>query len=261
VPRRGVGIEVDRDRMAQVFSNLLTNASKYSSHGSRIWVVGERIGDTARLAVQDEGIGIAQEMTESVFEAFVQGGQSIERAAGGLGLGLAIVRSLVEAHGGRVRAESRGPGHGASFIVELPAVYVPEASASEDRPEALPHASGSKPAARVLIVDDNEDAASTMRAALEHLGHVVEVAHDGPSALVASARFMPSSVLLDIGLPVMDGYEVARRLREDANGRRIRLIAVTGYGQDADRQRALEAGFEEHLVKPVDLRRLDGLLQ
>ncbi len=259
VPRRGAGIDVDWDRMAQVFSNLLTNASKYSPTGSRIWILGERLGDVVRLAVQDEGSGIAPEMLERVFDAFVQETQSIERAAGGLGLGLAIVRSLVEAHGGHVRAESLGPGKGAAFIVELPAAYVRQAPLARVSPTPARQTPGA-PHDTVLVVDDNEDAATMMQAALEQLGYRVEVAFDGPSALAKADDRKPAVVLLDIGLPVMDGYEVARRLREMSKGRPVRLIAVTGYGQETDRRRALDAGFEHHLVKPVDLERLEQLL-
>ena len=261
VPRAGAGISADPDRMAQVLANLLTNAAKYSEPGSRILVSGRRNGDTVRVSVKDEGIGIAPEMLGSVFEAFVQHPQSIDRAHGGLGLGLAIVRSLVSAHGGTVGVESGGLNHGSEFIVELPAVDVPGEAAvdSETSPQHPRTAAGGQ---RILVVDDNEDAANMLRIALQELGHVVEVAFDGPSALARAKRFHPSTALLDIGLPVMDGYEVARRLRSmRAPSDPVRLLAVTGYGQEADRQRALDAGFEHHLVKPIDLDQLARLIE
>ena len=196
--------------MAQVVSNLLTNAAKYSEPGSHILVRGGRVGDIVRIAVRDEGIGLDRAMRDSVFEPFVQQPQSLERAAGGLGLGLAIVRNIVSAHGGTVRVESDGIGRGAEFIVELPAVDVPSQPALRTEP-APTDTRG--PQQRILVVDDNRDTAEMLRTALEQLGHVVEIAFDGPSALARVEVFQPSTVLLDIGLPVMDGYEVARRLK------------------------------------------------
>jgi PAS domain S-box-containing protein len=261
VPRHGVGINADRERMAQVLSNLLTNAAKYSDHGSRIIVKGQRDGEVVRVSVQDEGIGIAPEMLGSVFDAFVQQSQSLERAVGGLGLGLAIVRSLVTAHGGRVRAESEGVNRGAEFIVELPAIDVAGAAADHGL-RSQPSRAIDGATQRILVVDDNEDAADMLRAALEQLGHVVEIALDGPSALARAEAFRPDTVLLDIGLPVMNGYEVAQRLRSIRQGANaVRLIAVTGYGQEADRERAVEAGFDYHLVKPIDLHQLERLIE
>jgi signal transduction histidine kinase/CheY-like chemotaxis protein len=261
VPRAGVGISADGDRMAQVLANLLTNAAKYSEPGSQILVSGRRDGDIVRVSVKDEGIGIAPEMLGSVFDAFVQQPQSLDRAHGGLGLGLAIVRSLVSGHGGTVRVESRGLNHGSEFIVELPAVDVPSEPAVDSHPSS-PDPRMAAGAQRILVVDDNEDAANMLRIALKELGHVVEVAFDGPSALALADTFHPSTVLLDIGLPVMDGYEVARQLRNMREASDpVRLLAVTGYGQEADRQRALDAGFEHHLVKPIDLAQLEQLIE
>ena len=180
-------------------------------------------------------------------DAFVQQSQSVERGAGGLGLGLAIVRSLVAAHGGTVRANSEGVNRGSDFIVELPAVEV-VADGAEDGRSVRPDRVVSAPR-KILVVDDNEDAARMMRDALEQFGYDVEVAFDGPSALVRARSFRPETVVLDIGLPVMDGYEVARKLRSMEGGQQIRLLAVTGYGQATDRRRALEAGFEYHLAE------------
>jgi PAS domain S-box-containing protein len=259
LPWRGLGIDADRNRMAQVIANLLTNASKYSDPGSRIVLRGERDGDVVRISVADEGIGIAPEMLGTVFEPFVQQGQSIERSRGGLGLGLAIVRSLVTAHGGRVRAESAGPGQGSTFVVELPAQQLPERTSHRRAPERTSSRSGR--GRRVLIVDDNVDAADTLRTALEQMGYVVDVASDGPSALEHAAAFRPAVVLLDIGLPFMDGYEVARQLRATWEDDAPRLLAVTGYGQASDRERTHAAGFDEHLVKPIDLQQLRHALE
>ncbi len=259
VPQTGLGIDVDRGRMAQVISNLLTNAAKYSEPGSRIILLGERADGVVRLSVTDEGVGIARGMLGAVFNAFVQQPQSLDRAGGGLGLGLAIVRTLVTAHGGTVWAESPGPGKGSTFVVELPAVAVTEAVEEQApvRPARPAVASGQ----RVLVVDDNEDAANVLRAALEELGYTVDVALDGPSALDRARLFGPRTVLMDIGLPMMNGYEVARRLRALEKTSRMRLIAITGYGQDADRHRAYQAGFDEHLMKPIDLDVLERVIE
>jgi PAS domain S-box-containing protein len=263
VPPTGAGIDVDHARMAQVLSNLLSNAAKYSDPKSRIVLRGARHEGIVRVTVGDEGIGLAPDMIETVFEPFVQQPQALERAAGGLGLGLAIVRSLVTAHGGRVWATSGGSNQGSEFTIELPAVTVPSPEAassgcadrfSPGRPDSMRN--------RVLVVDDNYDAAEMLRTALEQFGYVVDVAHDGLSALVRAGTFHPTTVLLDIGLPVMDGYEVARRLRADPATRdAIQLVAITGYGQDTDREHAHDAGFDRHLVKPVDLEYLRTVLE
>jgi signal transduction histidine kinase len=260
VPRRDLGVDVDVERMAQVVSNLLTNAAKYSDARSRIQVVGKRSGDSVALAIKDEGSGIAPEMLSRVFEAFVQQPQTIERSRGGLGLGLAIVKSLVEQHGGSVRAQSLGLGHGSEFVVELPWEASVRTPRSEEPKTALEPVSAGARQKRVLVVDDNEDAAFMLQQALSTLGYLVEVAPDGPSAIDACKSFTPDVALLDIGLPVMDGYELAQRLRELLvdSGRvpNLRLLAVTGYGQETDRARSADAGFHEHLVKPIDLARL-----
>jgi signal transduction histidine kinase/CheY-like chemotaxis protein len=261
VPPRGAAIHVDRARMVQIVSNLLANASKYSPVGSSIVLSGGRDGGVVRISVKDEGLGLAADMLEAIFEPFVQQPQSQESAGGGLGLGLAIVRDLVKAHGGKVRAESAGRGHGSEFIVELPATDMPSRVQEPDDVETVVP-TPSATSQRVLIVDDNQDAAEMLRGALEALGYTVDVAFDGPSALTRAEAFRPAAVLLDIGLPEMDGYEVARRLRASRpEAQALRLLAVTGYGLETDRQRSRDAGFQAHLVKPIDIERLHALLQ
>jgi signal transduction histidine kinase/DNA-binding response OmpR family regulator len=258
--KRGLVIDADIDRLAQVVSNLLTNAAKYSDARSRITVRGGRADGQVWLSVKDQGIGIDPEMIGEVFDAFVQQPQAIDRSRGGLGLGLTIVRSLVEMHGGSVRAASEGRGQGSEFIVELPAI---DGAGQPSRPPLstrLGTVSGAKKK-RVLVVDDNDDAAVMLKHALERLGYRVAIAHDGPSALRTSALFEPDVALLDIGLPVMDGYELAQRLRETEAGAGVRLVAVTGYGQETDRARSSEAGFAKHLVKPLDLGMLEDAIE
>jgi signal transduction histidine kinase len=256
VPAEGLPVEGDPDRLSQVISNLLTNAAKYSDPGSEIHVVADRVDDRARLRIRDHGIGIASEMLTRVFDMFVQQPQALDRAKGGIGLGLAIVRSLVELHQGRVWASSEGPGTGSEFVVELP--LVPGLRAGQRTPARRREAKAADPTgerpARILIVDDNQDALESLAEFLTELGHEVRTAHDGPSALEAAGVFRPTICLVDIGLPVMDGYEVARRLRQlEGLPGNVRLMALTGYGQEADRRRSKEAGFDGHLVKPVDL--------
>jgi PAS domain S-box-containing protein len=260
MPSSGLLLEADVGRMTQVLSNLLSNACKYTAPGGRISVSARKEPDEEAivLSVQDNGMGIPAEALPHVFDLFVQGQQAIDRAQGGLGLGLSIVRSLVERHGGTVTAHSQGPDRGSQFIVRLPC-------ARDERVPALPVAPA--PAAeseplrrRVLVVDDNVDAAEMLAAALALRGCEVALAHDAPQALELAASRSFDAALLDIGLPVIDGYELAQRLRALDNLRDARLIAVTGYGQPADKQRALAAGFHHHLVKPVDLRLLETLV-
>jgi signal transduction histidine kinase len=253
----GLGVSADADRLAQVVANLLTNAAKFSEAGSRIAMRGRRAAGRVRLEVQDDGIGIPSELLPTLFDAFVQRPQSIERSYGGLGLGLAIVRSLVALHDGTIHAESAGAGHGSMFVLELPEVELTAGDAAPPSEPAPPvHVRGT----RVLVVDDNEDAADVLRVALSTLGYDVEVAHDGPSAIEVARGFQPELALLDIGLPVMDGYDLAPRLRKVSHAP-LRLVAVTGYGQRSDYEQSRNAGFEEHLVKPVDLGRLQAVIE
>jgi signal transduction histidine kinase/ActR/RegA family two-component response regulator len=257
VPRTGLVLHADPARVAQIIANLLNNASKYSDDGRVITLSAARERGNVAIRVRDEGIGIAAEMLDRVFELFEQHPQALDRSAGGLGLGLAIVRSLVHMHGGRVRASSEGAGHGSEFIVELPlaAGIVPSRGVA-----SLPALGQDVPRGRgdhVLIVDDNDDAARLLHEALSALGYDVRVAADGPSALRIADEFSPVIGVLDIGLPVMDGYELARHLQSRGG---IRLVAVTGYGQPSDHERSRAVGFEAHLVKPIALDELARVL-
>jgi CheY-like chemotaxis protein/two-component sensor histidine kinase len=259
VARRGLMVDGDHTRLAQVVSNLLTNAAKYTETGGHITIQAGRDGAEIVLSVRDTGIGIPSELLPNVFDLFVQGRQSVERSHGGLGLGLTIVRSLVTLHGGTVSVRSEGLGRGSEFTVRLPAAPV---RAADIAGAHLPNAVAEYPPTglRLLVVDDNEDAAEMLGQALALKGHHARVVHDGPAAIRAAEEFRPDVALLDIGLPVMDGYEVGERLRSLDGFQHLRLIAITGYGQDADRARSRAAGFESHLVKPIDLDVLDELL-
>lgn len=246
----GLTVEADPQRLNQVVSNLLTNAAKYTEPGGEIRVRAELVSGKVVLSVSDNGMGIAPELLPRIFTLFVQGKRTLDRSEGGLGLGLSLVKSLVELHGGSVQAKSEGAGRGTEMVVSLPAApSVPPPATSA--PEA---AAGPSPGPkRILVVDDNRDAADSVAEALLMAGHEVEVAYDGPAALATASEFRPEVVFLDIGLPVMDGYEVARRFRDSALEPRPLLVAVTGYGQLADRERSADAGFDRHLVKPVSV--------
>ncbi len=259
IPTHGLAIDADPSRMAQVLANLLTNAAKYSDAASQIDLVADQHDQRVRVRVKDQGIGIPPGLLNRVFDPFVQNRQGIERSQGGLGLGLAIVRSLVALHGGTVSAFSRGEGRGSEFVVELPAAGTEgqRGRAVDGTLAALTHTNHG---GRILIVDDNDDAATLMSEALHELGYVVRTAPDGPTALRTADSFQPDVALLDIGLPIMDGYELARHLRKLDNMNDLHLIAVTGYGQVKDKRRSDAAGFVAHLVKPVDLEELGKVL-
>jgi signal transduction histidine kinase len=256
VAAEGLVVEGDLGRLGQVVSNLLTNASKYSEPHAKIRVAAGRKGAAIQLRVVDEGIGIPKGMLDRVFDMFVQQPQASDRSKGGLGLGLAIVRSLVTLHGGNVRATSAGVGKGSEFFVELPAAGpgVRPASQAEEDPIS---SRAVREGRRILVVDDNDDAVDTLATVLTQVGYEVATARDGPSAIETARHFHPEVCLLDIGLPVMDGYELAHHLRKlESSSRDMRLIAVTGYGTDADRRRSEEAGFSAHMVKPVNFEEL-----
>jgi PAS domain S-box-containing protein len=248
LPRAGLAVDADPARLAQVFGNLLTNAAKFTDPGGRIAVTAAREDGEIIVAVTDTGIGIAPEQLPAIFDTFVQERRTEDRSQGGLGLGLSIVRSLVTMHGGTVGAHSEGHGRGAAFTVRLPAFE------GEPAPAQAPGAvAGARPAGRrqILLVDDNEDAAEMLGELLRDAGHEVRVAFDGPSALEAARQRAPELAILDIGLPVMDGYELAAELRARLGDATPPLIALTGYGQEQDQRRAAAAGFARYLVKPV----------
>jgi signal transduction histidine kinase/DNA-binding response OmpR family regulator len=258
LPRHGLAIEADAIRMAQVVANLLNNAAKYTEPHGTLAIGARREGDAVVLWVRDTGIGLSAEILPRIFDLFVQERQALDRAQGGLGLGLAIVKTLVELHGGTVEAHSEGHGRGSEFVVRLPAA--PAAGRPAPSSPAAPEAAQRPGVLRVLVVDDNEDAADLLTTSVRVMGHVARVAHDGPTALQIAVDFQPHVALLDIGLPVMDGYELARHLRALPGLESVRLIAVTGYSQEADRRHTAAAGFERHLVKPIQLGELQEVL-
>jgi signal transduction histidine kinase/CheY-like chemotaxis protein len=256
LPDEPVWLEADPHRLVQVLTNLLTNAAKYTDEGGQIWLTAERQGDEVAIMVRDTGIGIAADLLPRLFFPFTQEERLPDRAQGGLGIGLSLVRSLVDLHGGRVRVFSAGRGQGSEFVLHLPVLKKPPPAAEGKKPLHR----GQAPAHRILVVDDNRDAAQSLGLLLKLSGHEVHTAHDGPAALEAVHTYAPQIVLLDIGLPGMDGLEVAHRLRQDLGLKDILLVALTGYGQEEDRRRTQEAGFNAHLVKPVDLEELHELL-
>ncbi|WP_437681765.1 hybrid sensor histidine kinase/response regulator [Sorangium sp. So ce131] len=258
VPPGPIHLDVDPTRLAQVLSNLLTNAAKYTDPGGRIRLSVERQGGEVVIAVRDTGIGIAAEHVPGLFQMFSQVSPALERSQGGLGIGLSLVRGLVELHGGRVAARSDGPGKGSEFSVRLP--LAEERAPAAPPPGEAREASPSPSRCRVLVVDDNSDAADSLAMLLRVLGYAIEIAYDGRQAAEVAARFRPDVALLDIGLPKMNGYEVARYLREQPWGKELVLVALTGWGQQEDKQRATEAGFDVHLTKPVDPGAIKALL-
>ena len=256
-PGRPVWVKADLTRMAQVVGNLLNNAAKYSEDNARINLVLEQTNGTAVVRVRDTGVGIAAEMLSGVFELFSQVDRSLDRSQGGLGIGLTLVRSLVELHGGCVEAHSDGLGQGSEFVVSIPVATDREARAAQQGSDTADE----KPTAhRILVVDDNVDAADSLAMWLAMLGHEVLTAHNGLKVVETAAEFNPDVVLLDIGLPGIDGYEVARRLRAEHSESKMRLVALTGYGQEEDRRRTKEAGFDHHLTKPADPMAIQRLL-
>lgn len=241
-------VHADPVRLEQIGVNLLTNAAKYTTTGGRIWLTAEQMGDDIVIRVRDSGVGIPPEKLTQIFDLFVQDDRSLARSEGGLGIGLTLVKSLVEMQQGTISASSDGRGKGSEFTVRLPAVT----SATGETAKAKPAIGTGGPASRILIVDDNADTAKGLARLLRLLGHDIRTANDGPEAIAVVQSYRPDIVLLDIGLPGMDGYEVARRLRNDETGSDCVIVAISGYGQEDDRRRGREAGFDFHLVKPVD---------
>jgi PAS domain S-box-containing protein len=257
LPDEPVFIEADALRMSQVFSNLLNNAAKYTQPGGRIKLTVTADGTHAAISVKDNGIGIPASMLDGIFDMFAQVDRSLERAHGGLGIGLTIVKSLVEMHGGTVEVQSDGHGRGSEFIVRQPIARPPAAAA---KPPESDHTFATLPRRRILIVDDNKDTATSLALLLKLLGHESEIAHEGQEALDLAARYQPEIVLLDIGMPKMSGYEVCRHLRNQPGGKEMLIVAVTGWGQEEDKRKSAEAEFNGHMVKPVEPQALLKLL-
>ena len=256
LPSEPLVLDADPVRLSQIVANLLNNAARYTDPGGHITVSAERHGDGAAIHVADDGVGIPVEMLSRVFDPFTQVDRSSARSHRGLGIGLALVKTLAELHGGSVAVSSAGPGTGSEFTVRLPLARADGAVGAASDGEQ-PRASAG---CRILVVDDNRDAAESLGLLLETMGHEVRVAHAGEEGLLAMRAFAPMVVLLDIGMPDMDGYEVARRIRSEEGSGRAVLVAITGWGQDEDRRRAREAGFDHHLTKPVDPAELQKLL-
>jgi signal transduction histidine kinase/ActR/RegA family two-component response regulator len=261
-PDEPIYVDADPMRLAQVFANLLNNAAKYMDRGGHIWLTAElrrRAGlrPEAIVTVRDAGVGIPKEALPRIFEMFAQIDQSLEKSQGGLGIGLTLVKRLVEMHGGSVEAHSEGPGKGSRFIARLPVV---------ETGNALHPTAGENGIAenhlqcRILVADDNRDAAESMGTMMRHLGHEVRIVHDGVQAVIEAAEFRPDIILLDIGMPRLNGYDAAQRIRAQAWGNDMILVALTGWGQDEDKRLAADAGFNQHFTKPVNLADITNLV-
>jgi CheY-like chemotaxis protein/two-component sensor histidine kinase len=251
LPAEPLWLDGDVVRLGQILGNVLNNAAKYTDRGGRVTVSARRQGEELVIAVRDTGHGIPPALLDHIFEMFARGP---DQHQGGLGIGLALARRLVEMHGGTIVAHSEGAGCGSEFVIRLPLIAAPT------KPEGVTSRLGALPSKRILVIDDNRDAGDSLAMILRILGVDVRVARGGPEGLIALESFDADIVLLDIGMPDMDGYEVARRIRARGNGHSPAIVAVTGWGQEQDRRRAREAGFDHHLVKPADLQALNALL-
>jgi CheY-like chemotaxis protein len=256
LPDEPIALDADVERLSQVFVNLLTNAVKYTPAGGEITISAVAAADGVTVSVTDTGIGIPPDMLEAVFGMFTQVHRTSDRASGGLGIGLTLVRSIVELHGGSVTAESHGTDRGSTFRVRLPRVQQ-DSRETEPDPSASAEAAVSK---RVLIADDNLDAAESLQLWLQFAGHDVQIAANGMEALKIAAEFKPDVALLDLGMPGLSGFDVARRIREAPWGSGIVLVALTGWGQDEDRRQSAEAGFDHHLTKPIAPDAIESLI-
>ena len=258
LPEEPVALHADLTRLAEVFSNLLTNSAKYTERGGHIWLVAHRRQEDVIVSVRDDGIGIPADALPRIFDMFSQVDRSIERTTGGLGIGLALVKALVEMHDGSVTADSAGAGKGSTFTVRLPALE----NLARPTDPVTPESGAAAPTARrrILVVDDSRDSAISLAKLLELLGNEVHTAHDGVAAVEAANEFRPEIILMDVGMPRLNGYEATRCIREQPWGQSIVIVALTGWGQDADRKMSREAGCNGHLVKPVSLPDLQNLL-
>ena len=256
LPTQAIWLHADAARLEQVVVNLLTNAAKYTDQGGHVWLTVQQEGKEAVLRVRDTGVGIAPEILPRIFDLFTQAERSLDRSQGGLGIGLALVQRLVEMHEGTVAAFS-SLGQGSEFVVRLPVVPPPQPQPSL-RPTEKAQPTGQS--LRVLVVDDNVDTVTTLALLVKESGHDARTAFDGPTVLEAALDYRPNVVLLDIGLPGLNGFEVAKRLRQQPALQNVVLVAMTGYGQESDRQRSQEAGFDHHLVKPGDLGKVLQIL-
>ena len=259
MPTEPLELEVDPLRLSQALSNLLTNAAKYTDANGQILLRVFLDAQRLTLTVKDSGIGLSPAAIPRLFEMFSQIDSAIDRAEGGLGIGLALVKGLVALHGGTVEAHSSGVGHGSEFSIHLPrSVVVSQRPTGEL--EHLPSLQAAGPRGKVMVVDDNRDAADTLSLVLRMSGHEVFVGHSGKDALELGPRERPDAVILDIGMPDMTGYDAARRIRREAWGRQVLLVAVTGWGQEDDKEKARAAGFDRHLTKPIDPDQLERML-
>ncbi|HEX3871793.1 MAG TPA: ATP-binding protein, partial [Pirellulales bacterium] len=257
LPDEPIWLDADPARLEQIVSNLLANAAKYTEPGGRIWLSAMCQNQRAVISVRDEGVGIAPELLPHIFDLFTQAERTLDQSQGGLGVGLTLVKSLLELHGGTISARSDGPGKGSEFVVELPTTPLPKVTPPKVTRSSEPIAAA---ALRVLVVDDNLDTADSLAMLLLLKGYDVTTANDGIKAVEVAMAFLPDVVLLDIGLPGADGNEVARRIRQQKELEGVVLVAMTGYGQDSDRQRSHAAGFDYHLVKPADPVKVQQLL-
>jgi two-component system CheB/CheR fusion protein len=259
LPRKALGVEGDATRLTQVVFNLLNNAAKYTDPGGRIWLTVEREGEVAVVRVRDNGSGMKADFVPKVFDLFTQGERTLDRSQGGLGLGLALVKRLVEMHGGTVEARSEGPGKGSEFTVRLPAL--PPAPEKSQPARAVGPPPAAAQVARALVVDDNFDVAESLTWMLEGLAREIKMVHSGAAAVETAPEFKPDIIVCDIGMPGMDGYETCRRLRQVPDLEKVLIAAVSGYGNEDDRRKSQAAGFDRHLVKPIGRATLVELVQ